>query len=146
MSTHPDNFEIDLGDEAQAAPLTENEEVLADAEDLTEDPPQKPEGSPHFVSPAVALGSRNRELRAQFFRLIQPVNQLESLDESDPEATAIAMDAMAGVEKAMRLVVLPAARPAYEKWVKSVDDETLMQLFAWYMAEYQPGEASPSQG
>ena len=136
---HTDEYddwtEKDNGGEQK--PPTVTEEI---ADEATR---ERPEGLPSLMPFAVLYS--NRRKRAEFFRcaLSPAVQELqEAGGEELTSSIPAAMQAMADMEDALRMVVHPASKQVLDKWLRDVDDETLMQAFSWYMG--QMGEATAS--
>ena len=106
---------------------------------------ERPAGMPTMMPPAML--DKLRRQRADFWKYAMSPDVSALVDSNgrmDLRAAAPTYQALADIEDAFRVVVIPAGRAAYEKWVKTIDDETLLQMFSWYMQEMQPGEAKPS--
>lgn len=128
----------DWSDDGEQKPPTATEEIVEEA--VTE----RPEGLPSLMPFAVLYA--NRRKRAEFFALaLSPaVQELQESDNNTGEvgSVSIAMQALADMEESLRRVVHPASKAALDKWLRDVDDETLMQAYGWYMA--QMGEVTAS--
>lgn len=111
------------------------------AAEATEKTP-RPEGLPTLMPPAML--EKHRRRRADFWKFFgsEALAALMSDEKLDPMAQArLTFQATADLEEAFRVIVIPQGREAYEKWVKDAGDEALLQAYAWYLQEMQPGEA-----
>lgn len=124
------------GDGGERKPPTVTEEI---AEEATR---ERPEGLPALMPFAVLYS--NRRKRAEFFRYAfsPAIQELQEAGEESLSSIPAAMQAMADMEDALRLVVHPASKQVLDKWLRDIEDETLMQAFSWYMG--QMGEATAS--
>lgn len=140
MSDDVTNAEFDewKGDDGtEEKPPTVTEEIADEATRV------RPEGLPTLMPFAVLYS--NRRKRAEFFQcaLSPAVQQLQEAGGEDQLGSIpAAMQALADMEDALRLVVHPSSKQVLDKWLRDVEDETLMQAFHWYMG--QMGEATAS--
>lgn len=101
-----------------------------------------PKDAPQLI-PVAAL---TRRMRADFFNAQRSINTSMSaaMEGGEMHAAADSFEALAAMEEALRLVVIPPARGAYDRWVSHATDEDLAQLYRYYMQSFAPGEAQPS--
>ena len=113
-------------------------------------PPARPDGSPDLW-PFLSLPRRGR---AEFLRKLAAVQTAMDGLGFTPEDTggftlsdgAAVFDLMADVEDLLSLAVAPVdgAAAAFRAWSAAATDTALMELMAWYVAQFQPGEATAS--
>ena len=135
-----------MSDDTQNLDEPSTTEVLV-ADEVAQKP-EKPEGSPSFLPP----GAMTHRQRADFFNALRTVD-LDTLGGMQVDTNAVDLSAVAdlfvtiaSIVDAMSLIVVPGARSAYKTWSDNANGQQLIRLFAWYMAEFDLGEAigSPS--
>lgn len=108
----------------------------------------RPAGAPTLAP----LSAVSRRRRADYFAILArfPIGsdgELELDEGNELVQMSVAAALYADVEDLLALVAapMPGGSEAFRRWVASATDEQLMQLFAWYQANNQPGEAQPSR-
>lgn len=118
---------------------TDTDELVEDAQ-----PIERPSELPSLMPMAVL--NKDRAKRAKFWEYAgsDAMSELASSggDISSMAGARHAYQAMADMEGALRVVVLPQARAKMEQWLKRCTDDELSQAYSWYMQQMQPGEAS----
>lgn len=120
-------------------------EALADEATPAVKPPGSPELWPFLKLP--------RRQRAQFMQQVGPLmDKSESLSDlkelADDDGTVSAEEAadlfamLADIEDVLRTTANDPAK--FDRWAREAPDDQLMELLAWYMQTFQPGEAQAS--
>lgn len=138
-------------------------QIAAEEPEVAE-PVLPPSGAPTLIP----VGALTRRQRADFFNKQRSMNfasakaakeaadeaEESGADQGQDEGTTVkvtsmavaadSFEAMAAMEEALRVVVMPGAQKAYDRWVREASDADLSQLYRSYMANFKPGEAQPS--